>query len=63
MLNGKLLESLSNFKNLTFVRFIFTSFITLSLSGCSYNSNDEQVKASWAEAINQYQRRAEYDDQ
>lgn len=41
---------------------IFTIFITLSLSGCGYNtlqSNDEQVKASWSEVINQYQRRAD----
>ena len=32
------------------------------LSGCGYNSltaGDEQVKASWAEVINQYQRRAD----
>ncbi len=32
------------------------------LSGCGYNtlqSNDEQVKASWSEVINQYQRRAD----
>jgi LemA protein len=35
---------------------------TLSLSGCGYNtfqSNDEQIKASWAEVLNQYQRRAD----
>ena len=34
----------------------------LSLSGCGYNSFqtlDEQVKASWAEVLNQYQRRAD----
>lgn len=32
------------------------------LSGCGYNtlqSNDEQIKASWSEVINQYQRRAD----
>jgi LemA protein len=32
------------------------------LSGCGYNtlqSQDEQVKASWAEVLNQYQRRAD----
>ncbi|MEQ1668652.1 MAG: LemA family protein, partial [Sulfuriferula sp.] len=36
--------------------------LTLSLSGCGYNtfqSGDEQVKASWAEVLNQYQRRAD----
>jgi LemA protein len=35
---------------------------TLSLSGCGYNTfqtQDEQVKASWAEVLNQYQRRAD----
>ena len=34
----------------------------LSLSGCGYNTfqtQDEQVKASWAEVLNQYQRRAD----
>ncbi len=34
----------------------------LTLSGCGYNtlqSTDEQVKASWSEVINQYQRRAD----
>ncbi|WP_024302510.1 LemA family protein [Pseudogulbenkiania sp. MAI-1] len=34
----------------------------LSLSGCGYNtlqSNDEQIKASWSEVLNQYQRRAD----
>jgi LemA protein len=36
--------------------------LTLGLSGCGYNkfqTSDEQVKASWAEVINQYQRRAD----
>ena len=35
---------------------------TLSLGGCGYNtlqSLDEQVKASWSEVVNQYQRRAD----
>jgi len=34
----------------------------LALSGCGYNTfqtTDEQVKASWSEVINQYQRRAD----
>jgi LemA protein len=34
----------------------------ISLSGCGYNqlqSTDEQIKAAWAEVINQYQRRAD----
>jgi len=36
--------------------------IPLLLSGCGYNtlqSTDEQIKAGWAEVINQYQRRAD----
>ncbi len=35
---------------------------TLLLGGCGYNSlqqQDEQVKASWSEVLNQYQRRAD----
>ena len=34
----------------------------LSISGCGYNkfqTQDEQVKAAWAEVLNQYQRRAD----
>jgi LemA protein len=34
----------------------------LLLSGCGYNTlqaQDEQIKASWAEVLNQYQRRAD----
>ncbi len=37
-------------------------FLGLTLSGCGYNtlqSTDEQIKASWAEVLNQYQRRAD----
>jgi LemA protein len=36
--------------------------LTLALSGCGYNTlqaQDEQIKASWAEVLNQYQRRAD----
>ena len=36
--------------------------LVLGLSGCGYNtfqSGDEQVKASWSEVLNQYQRRAD----
>lgn len=36
--------------------------MTLALSGCGYNrfqSLDEQVKSSWSEVLNQYQRRAD----
>ena len=36
--------------------------MVLTLSGCGYNtfqSQDEQIKADWAEVLNQYQRRAD----
>ena len=36
--------------------------LSLTLAACGYNSlqvDDEQVKASWAEVLNQYQRRAD----
>ena len=36
--------------------------VAMTLSGCGYNTfqtNDEQVKASWSEVVNQYQRRAD----
>ncbi|QDL53191.1 LemA family protein [Rhodoferax aquaticus] len=42
--------------------FALTLAMTLTLSGCGYNtfqSGDEQVKASWSEVLNQYQRRAD----
>jgi len=51
--------------NLTFKRSLFISLltlITLLLNGCGYNTfqtTDEQVKADWAEVLNQYQRRAD----
>ncbi|MEK6211995.1 MAG: LemA family protein [Pseudomonadota bacterium] len=38
------------------------ALVTLSLTGCGYNtlqSNDEQIKSSWSEVVNQYQRRAD----
>ena len=34
----------------------------LSVTGCGYNAfqrNDEQIKSSWSEVLNQYQRRAD----
>lgn len=45
----------------TWINF-FMLLLILSLSGCGYNTfqtSDEQVKASWAEVLNQYQRRAD----
>ncbi len=41
---------------------ILAAALTLSLAGCGYNTfqtTDEQVKASWSEVVNQYQRRAD----
>jgi len=38
------------------------ALVAVMLTGCGYNtlqSQDEQVKASWAEVLNQYQRRAD----
>lgn len=36
--------------------------VSVSLAGCGYNtlqSNDEQIKSSWSEVVNQYQRRVD----
>jgi LemA protein len=47
------------------MRKLFSVFLVaaaLTLSGCGYNTfqaQDEQVKASWSEVLNQYQRRAD----
>ena len=41
---------------------IVLAAVTLALSGCGYNDmqrGDEQIKASWSEVLNQYQRRAD----
>ncbi|HEU6456010.1 MAG TPA: LemA family protein [Roseateles sp.] len=41
---------------------ILAASVALSLTGCGYNTfqtTDEQVKASWSEVVNQYQRRAD----
>ena len=38
------------------------AILTLSLAGCGYNTfqtNDELIKSSWSEVLNQYQRRAD----
>jgi LemA protein len=40
----------------------FAAIVLLALPGCGYNAlqgQDEDVKAAWAEVLNQYQRRAE----
>ncbi len=41
---------------------LLLTLAVFSLSGCGYNTfqtTDEQIKASWAEVLNQYQRRAD----
>jgi LemA protein len=41
---------------------LLSTLALLLLTGCGYNqmqSTDEQVKAAWAEVVNQYQRRAD----
>jgi LemA protein len=41
---------------------VLLAVLSAGLSGCGYNSlqqQDENVKASWAEVVNQYQRRAD----
>ncbi len=46
-------------RNLLLIVAILYSFV---LSGCGYNTlqaTDEQIKASWAEVLNQYKRRAD----
>jgi LemA protein len=46
----------------TMWRRVVTIVLLTQLTGCGYNtfqSQDEQIKASWAEVVNQYQRRAD----
>lgn len=41
---------------------VLLALVALALGGCGYNtfqSGDEQIKASWSEVLNQYQRRAD----
>ena len=43
-------------------KFLWAVLAAITLSGCGYNefqTKDEQVKAAWAEVLNQYQRRAD----
>ncbi|MFZ2313054.1 MAG: LemA family protein [Methylobacter sp.] len=43
-------------------KWLIASFMVMTLSGCGYNtlqSGDENIKAAWAEVLNQYQRRAD----
>ena len=44
------------------LKFPVLLFVVFQLSGCGYNtfqSSDEEIKAAWAEVLNQYQRRAD----
>ena len=44
------------------MRILWMILLTALLSGCGYNTfqaTDEQITASWAEVLNQYQRRAD----
>jgi LemA protein len=44
------------------LKIALTIGLALALSGCGYNTfqtTDEQIKASWSEVLNQYQRRAD----
>lgn len=46
----------------TLRKFLLAVVASLGLSGCGYNTfqtTDEQIVASWAEVLNQYQRRAD----
>lgn len=43
-------------------KWLMTILMLLTLSGCGYNTlqtSDEEIKASWGEVLNQYQRRAD----
>src|SRR5687768_3443376 len=49
-------------KEKVMMKLIAPLMFALALSGCGYNtlqSSDEQIKSSWAEVLNQYQRRAD----
>ncbi len=45
-----------------FIRAALAAILVVGLTGCGYNkiqSTDEDTKASWAEVVNQYKRRAD----
>jgi LemA protein len=49
-------------QKIRYICYPFLLLIFVQLSGCGYNtfqSSDEDVKAAWAEVLNQYQRRAD----
>jgi LemA protein len=44
------------------LKWLMVTFMALVLSGCGYNTlqtTEEDIKATWAEVLNQYQRRAD----
>lgn len=44
------------------LKFLLLLLFVMQFSGCGYNtfqSSDEEIKAAWAEVLNQYQRRAD----
>jgi LemA protein len=44
------------------IKWLIAGLLALALSGCGYNTlqtTDEDIKATWAEVLNQYQRRAD----
>lgn len=46
----------------TILKCLMTIFVLLNLTACGYNdlqTTDEDIKANWAEVLNQYQRRAD----
>ena len=50
------------FTKFRFPRYLFLLALFCTLSGCGYNTlqtTDEDIKAAWAEVLNQYQRRAD----
>lgn len=50
------------FSNLRLYQYPLIVLTIFALSGCGYNtfqSSDEEIKAAWAEVLNQYQRRAD----
>jgi LemA protein len=50
------------FKWLNAFKWVVAGCMVAALSGCGYNtlqSTDEDIKATWAEVLNQYQRRAD----
>ncbi|CAH2929772.1 MAG: LemA family protein [uncultured Paraburkholderia sp.] len=60
LIHQKFFDGIRRLVQTTFMAVAFASVI--SLTGCGYNSiqtEDEQVKASWSEVLNQYQRRAD----